>query len=112
WGDNGSSQLGVGPGTDSPVSLFIEQDGEPGTLGIGDDTTCGLLNGTFGCWGAQFGAVPTSVGGFSDVQQLSVGGGHTCVVRAGGVLDCWGSNTRGQLGNGNCCIPNGTPTTP
>lgn len=38
--------------------------------------------------------------GIADAKQISVGSTHACVLRAGGVLSCWGDNTFGQLGNG------------
>jgi alpha-tubulin suppressor-like RCC1 family protein len=41
-----------------------------------------------------------------------MGGSTTCVVRTGGETDCFGSNSAGQLGNGNCCTANGTPAPP
>jgi alpha-tubulin suppressor-like RCC1 family protein len=34
------------------------------------------------------------------VQQLSLGGGHTCVLWSTGRISCWGTNTHGQLGYG------------
>jgi alpha-tubulin suppressor-like RCC1 family protein len=48
---------------------------------------------------------PTLVPGIVDVTGLSLGvdatlGGHSCVVLAGGVLRCFGANTRGELGTG------------
>jgi alpha-tubulin suppressor-like RCC1 family protein len=43
---------------------------------------------------------------------MSVGGGHTCVLHMGGNLQCFGSNSNGQLGLGSSGGGNGTPTTP
>jgi alpha-tubulin suppressor-like RCC1 family protein len=34
------------------------------------------------------------------VQQLSLGGGHTCVLWSTGRISCWGTNFHGQLGRG------------
>ncbi|MEW5851846.1 MAG: hypothetical protein AB2A00_23855 [Myxococcota bacterium] len=39
--------------------------------------------------------------GIDDVVSLSAGEQHTCMVKADGTLWCWGSNTYGQLGQGN-----------
>jgi alpha-tubulin suppressor-like RCC1 family protein len=33
-------------------------------------------------------------------HQLGTGGAHSCAIRAGGAVRCWGSNSKGQLGNG------------
>ena len=41
------------------------------------------------------------------VTKLSVGRSHTCVIRAGGVVTCWGSN-----GGGECGAPPANATTP
>jgi alpha-tubulin suppressor-like RCC1 family protein len=35
------------------------------------------------------------------VQQLSLGGGHSCVLWSTGQISCWGTNGHGQLGRGN-----------
>jgi len=83
-------------------------------LVAGDQHTCALVGspGTVSCWGAngngQLGngstadAVPTpgAVGGLSDAIDVVAGGEHTCAIRAGGAVACWGYNYLGQLGNG------------
>ena len=35
------------------------------------------------------------------ISNLVAGGGHTCSVSSIGKVECWGSNSRGQLGHGN-----------
>lgn len=67
------------------------------------------------CWGGDGGtgllADGTAPGGFydtptrvsavgSDVAMVARHGDHTCVVKTGGAVYCWGLNDRGQLGDG------------
>ena len=40
----------------------------------------------------------TGVVGVTDARALAVGGLHSCVLRTGGKVVCWGDNTYGQLG--------------
>ena len=81
---------------------------------------CGVANGGAQCWGAnnagQIGN-PAAAGGSnspvavqgltSGMLDVSAGGLHTCATTATQIY-CWGSNTYGQLGNGNT-TPSGTP---
>ncbi len=63
-------------------------DGSDGTGGaVGDGTTTNRL-------------VPTPVLGLTGAVQLTGGGTHSCALRAGGDVLCWGGNNSGQLGDG------------
>ena len=46
------------------------------------------------CWGAQPEGIAPPPGAFSD---LAAGSFHTCGLRPGGAIVCWGNNDRGQL---------------
>jgi alpha-tubulin suppressor-like RCC1 family protein len=74
---------------------------------------CALLaGGSVSCWGGNlYGelgdgtamnatAFPVQVAGLRGA--IAVGGGEffTCAMLAGGVVECWGSGTGGQLGDG------------
>jgi alpha-tubulin suppressor-like RCC1 family protein len=54
---------------------------------VGDGTTTNRL-------------VPTRVLGLTGAVQLTAGGSHSCALRAGGDVVCWGSNFTGALGDG------------
>jgi hypothetical protein len=41
---------------------------------------------------------PTALSGIDDAVRIAAGMHHACAVRANGVVECWGDNTRGQLG--------------
>ncbi len=82
-------------------------------LAAGISHTCLLREtGRVSCWGSdargQLGdgastalpMPPTEVVGLTDAVRIAAGGEHTCAVRAGGALACWGRNDRGQLGDG------------
>jgi alpha-tubulin suppressor-like RCC1 family protein len=71
-----------------------------------------LRTGQVLCWGAneygQLGLgttskeefVPLTVTGVTDAVDVAVGGFHTCILRAGGTVQCMGRNHLGQLGDG------------
>src|SRR4051812_21033200 len=52
--------------------------------------------------------VPAAAGP-SRVQDVFLGGGHTCAIMQDTTLTCWGRNTSGQLGVGDT-QPHLTPT--
>jgi alpha-tubulin suppressor-like RCC1 family protein len=129
WGSNYNGELGDGTTTwdefhPNPVTV-IESSGAPLTdviaITAGYDYTCAALqSGQVRCWGNNFhgrlgdgeaedlSGVPVTVltapGGspLTGVLDVSAGsmGHHTCALRQGGVISCWGENLWGQLGDG------------
>lgn len=113
WGSNSSLQLGT-----TSVSLSKtprEAEFIAGATGVetGADFTCVIASdGEAQCFGAngdlQLGypgsssSFPVSTsGGVSSVKRLSATGRHICAwVDGAFTLNCWGSNDRGQIGNG------------
>ncbi len=80
-------------------------------IASGSAHTCALVNGGAQCWGSNVGGqlgndstavdsyVPVPVSNLTGGVTAIVGGlGHTCALVNGGV-QCWGSNSYGQLGN-------------
>jgi len=86
--------------------------------------TCALkMDGTVKCWGrnseGQLGRgttqnagndFPTTVTNLSNVVAIAAGGYHTCALLLGGSVQCWGSNTQGQVGDATGADPIGAPT--
>lgn len=50
--------------------------------------------------GSNCSTIPTPVSGVGDVLAISGGGDHSCALRSGGGVYCWGSTRSGALGNG------------
>lgn len=81
WGANESGQLGYGD--------CVADGRADGSCNIGDDESP-----------ASAGEV--DVGG--PVSRIFAGGSNTCAVLSAGGVRCWGSNTVGQLGHGDCQV--------
>lgn len=121
WGDNSNGQLGTGAtgsGNNAPVLI----SGTAGAAGIsvGFDSTCALTGaGAVRCWGWNPGSLPvvnttapaTKAGLTNLSTAVSVGQGHACAIRDGGVR-CWGANDFGQLGDGTTSYSSGIVTVP
>jgi alpha-tubulin suppressor-like RCC1 family protein len=83
-------------------------------VAAGRDFSCALTDGgVVYCWGANgssqlgpnalgaYSATPVRVDGLGEgVQSVQAGGQHACAITRNGGVKCWGSNSHGQLGNG------------
>lgn len=114
WGSNLQGQLGDGTGAHSTTPVQVVGLGSNvASLAAGNQHACARTNGgAVWCWGAnnsgqlgdgttvnQVSPVPV-IGLGSGVAALTAGAGHTCTISTTGVVNCWGRNTFGQLGNG------------
>ncbi len=113
WGNNFYGQLGNNTtnNSSSPTPV-LSLAGTITAFGSGNNVSCARRNdGTLSCWGfnlyGQLGdgtntnaLLPVSVQSINDATASVDGGyGHTCAVRAGGGVACFGYNFFGQLGN-------------
>lgn len=114
WGFNSSGQLGDGTTTNSltPTDVSGLASGVT-SIAAGGKSTCALL-GTGGvkCWGenskSQLGDgtindrySPVDVAGLqSNVTAITLGDDHGCALLNTGGVKCWGSNSKGKLGDG------------
>lgn len=86
-------------------------------IAAGDSHTCGVLqDGSVRCWGenisgqlgnadrADFASIApvqdASGAPLFDVEQITAGGFHTCVILKDRSVWCWGNGQQGQLGDG------------
>jgi alpha-tubulin suppressor-like RCC1 family protein len=127
WGDNVSTNGGLGRGSSGGVTTLTAIDGPYRALAVSNAGGCGVsTDGGLSCWGTgvHLGPVdagvvqttPTPLGAATDWTSITVTAlatplmgpqslnpnpfGHACGLRTGGQLFCWGRNTFGQLGQG------------
>lgn len=114
WGLNGRGQLGLGSTGGQHYSPAMVSGLNSGVTSIsaGGYHTCAMVSGMVKCWGwnffGQLGDTTTlqrtePVNVFwlgSAPAAISAGGNHTCALNTDGGVNCWGSNTNGQLGDG------------
>jgi alpha-tubulin suppressor-like RCC1 family protein len=115
WGQDNAGQLGDG-GTNTEQSTPVAVSGLSSgvwKISAGRSHTCALLDtGAAKCWGydgyGQLGdggtnteqSTPVDVSGLSiGVEEITVGGFHTCAQLVTGGMKCWGFNSYGQLGD-------------
>jgi alpha-tubulin suppressor-like RCC1 family protein len=123
WGLANDGRLGVKPsdasiasGSSDPRNTASVVDALPASVALvslGGEMSCAETTDLVTkCWGrndsGQLGTgssepysfVPTPVKDLVGAKALSVGAHSACAVTPGGVVQCWGRNDHGQLGNG------------
>jgi alpha-tubulin suppressor-like RCC1 family protein len=100
---------------------YVTLGGVATRIAAGGDHTCAILQGgALRCWGRNdagqlgrgntanigdnetvFSAGNVDLGAGVTVQDLALGGFHTCALLTTGAVRCWGRNEVGQLGYGN-----------
>jgi alpha-tubulin suppressor-like RCC1 family protein len=116
WGYNADGQLGIGNFTDQdrPQQVTSPAPGGWTSVTAGNYHTCATrTGGTLWCWGWDpYGQLGIGNGASQDLPRqvttpaaqgwvsVTAGYGHTCAIRTGGTLWCWGYATEGQLGLG------------
>lgn len=124
WGLGGQGELGQGELTAWDIKThttpsYVVADHELNHLtgvrdvAVGNWHTCALMNdGSVKCWGMNdkrqlgttavgydaFTTVPVVVENITDAQAIVAGAAHTCVIRSGGTVACWGSNADKAIG--------------
>ncbi len=113
WGYNRYGQLGDGTKSMSNVPVSVTGLSDPVvSIATGIDHTCAILReGNVKCWGknlyGRLGDGSNSLGSKAPVDvidldgtavSITAGDEHTCVILGNGGVQCWGSNTSGQLG--------------
>lgn len=114
WGANYNGAVGDGTRIDrcTPVDVVGLTTGVA-QVSAGLEYACAVTDsGGAKCWGSNAGGplgtgdvgtrlTPTDVVGLtSGVSQISAFHGTTCALLTTGGVKCWGTNNRGQLGNG------------
>ena len=104
----GLAALALGGGCFGPGDFVCHADGQCGTTGFCEQTNrcstfdpgCASRRRYLGSAGDVSNAcvAPSCAG--DPIVALSAGGSHSCVLRQGGGVTCWGLNADGQLGDG------------
>jgi alpha-tubulin suppressor-like RCC1 family protein len=113
WGYNYLGQLGVGNTTNYNTPQIVPIPGVPIAVACGWHHTAVISNGSIYCWGfnltGQLGIGTSTEGEYTPQKvttfignpiAIACGHSHTAVISDGAIY-CWGSNSNGQLGNGN-----------
>jgi alpha-tubulin suppressor-like RCC1 family protein len=114
WGDNYVGQLGRGTmGEMSLAPAPVVRLPPVLSVAASGGVACAVAtDGGLWCWGGnsygQLGSadtttkspIPTQVPGLTGVQQVAVGFDHACALTIDHSVWCWGTNDKGQVGNG------------
>jgi alpha-tubulin suppressor-like RCC1 family protein len=111
WGANDRGQVGVSGG-DVHSAVPVAGISNAVAIASGNKFNCALIaGGSVRCWGDNsskqlgdggteaFSYTPAAVGGLANITAIAAGRDHVCALSGAGTVLCWGSNSRGQLGN-------------
>lgn len=121
WGFNNAGNLGTGDQDDqsTPAAVLVPNGVTFAALSAGVYMSCAVATtGDAYCWGddtfGQLGNGLSISGSFTPVSvsmpsgvaftQVASGDNHTCALTTTGSAYCWGSGSRGKLGNGSTSI--------
>jgi alpha-tubulin suppressor-like RCC1 family protein len=123
WGANEGGQLGDGTTRRQTGPDSVRLPAGAVQVAAGRAHSCAVAtDGQAWCWGAngegQLGAAtpattrstPVTVEGPARFATVRTGGAHSCGLTFTGAVWCWGSNARGQLGDGSDTLRTRTPT--
>jgi alpha-tubulin suppressor-like RCC1 family protein len=113
WGANRHGQLGNGTLAALVAPAPVHGIRAATAVAVGGQHACAVLRGGgVECWGANADGelgdgtrtdarLPVRTTGLRrPARSVTAGLAHTCVLLAGGSVECWGSNANGELGNG------------
>jgi K319-like protein/Regulator of Chromosome Condensation (RCC1) repeat protein/regulator of chromosome condensation (RCC1) repeat-containing protein len=100
-------------GTGACLPVLVSGISTATMVTAGANFACALLaDGTVSCWGqnshhvlgpgdpTSTSAPPVPITGIANAIALAAGDSHVCAIISGGTIQCWGSDSAGQLGNG------------
>ncbi len=126
WGENYYNQCGNGKnGTNADIGTPFAVATDVVAAAAGEQHACYVAStGKVYCSGSQYygatgtGVVSSAFDGFEkaftaipidDAIGIAAGSYHSCAIRAGGKVSCWGRGNGGQLGNGKTIVAVPTP---
>jgi alpha-tubulin suppressor-like RCC1 family protein len=111
WGRASSVGNGASADLDSPAPIASPLASGVQGIATGGSHSCAIANGQVYCWGSngygEIGRDPNTTTGSTtpisqnlvgNIQAITLGGNHTCVLN-GGSVGCWGVNYQYELGN-------------